>query len=150
VLSAAATTLQDLGFTLDENSPDVGLIVCSKNISFSNAKRVANNVGTTLAWTLIIFALTPGVHEITVLPDAPGTVPLDKEQKIRASVASSHVGEKEERTMLRVIVQRVAVNDKNESTTAETIADPQLYQTFFDKLAQSLSLEAHGVEGTPK
>jgi len=142
VLSAAAETLQELGFIMGENRPEVGLVTCSKSIPFSNAQKEAHNLGTTLGWTLAIFAVS---NTITVVPNAPGTVALDKEQKIRASVSSSHMGENGERITVRLIVQRMVTNDKNGTTTAETIADPQLYQTFFDKLAQSLSLEAHGV-----
>jgi len=144
VLTAASATLQDIGFNLDESCSELGLITCSKNTDVENGKKIANNIGVTLLWTLASVALTGG-HAAIVRTDLPGTVALDKVQKVRASLVSSPVGEKADRIMVRLIVQRVVVDNNNEISTAETITDPQIYQQFFDKLAQSLFLEAHGV-----
>jgi len=144
VLSAAAATLQDFGFNLDESCSELGLITCSKTKNADNAKKVAANIGVTLMWSLAAAVLSQG-HYVALMTNAPGTVPLDKEQKIRASLVSTPVGEKGERVMVRLIVQRVVVDDNNDVSAAETILDPKIYQEFFDKLAQSIFLEAHGV-----
>ena len=144
ILSASAAVLQDLGFNHDESCPQLGLITSSKNRTAENSQQVKEHVGKIILWTAASILLTQG-RGVMVSLNPPGSVPFDKEQKIRASLVSTLVGEKGERVRVRLTMQRVVWNDKNEISMAEVITDPQIYQEFFDKLAQSIFLEAHGV-----
>jgi len=144
VLSASAAVLQDLGFNLDESCPQLGLITSSKNRTAENSEQVANHVGKMLLFAAASLVLTQG-HGVVLTTNPPGSVPFDKEQKIRASLVSTPVGDKEEHIMVRLTMQRVVWNENNQISLAEVITDPQIYQQFFDKLAQSIFLEAHGV-----
>ncbi|KAF0232535.1 MAG: hypothetical protein FD177_2422 [Desulfovibrionaceae bacterium] len=125
ILSASAGLLQDLGFNLDESCPDLGLVTCSKNRSAVVTGQVVGAV---------VVAILFGV-----------AVPIDKEQKIRASLVTRPVGEKSDRVAVRLTIQRVVWNDRNMVSKAETVNDPQIYQEFFNKLAQSIFLEAHDI-----
>lgn len=50
---------------------------------------------------------------------------------------------KEGRTAVRITFQRIVYNDRREVTTREAINDAKIYQQFFDKLGESVFLEAH-------
>ena len=125
ILAASAALLQDLGFNLDESCTDLGLVTSSKNRSAVEAGQVAG---------AIVVAILFGV-----------AVPIDKEQKIRASLVTRPVGENKERVLVRLTIQRVVWNDRNQVSKAETVNDPQIYQEFFNKLGQSVFLEAHSI-----
>ncbi|WP_027191156.1 hypothetical protein [Fundidesulfovibrio putealis] len=125
VLAASAGLLQDLGFNLDESCTDLGLVTSSKNRTAVDSGQVAGAIAMAILFGVV--------------------VPIDKEQKIRASLVTRPVGEKSERVAVRLTVQRVIWNDQNAVTKAETVNDPQIYQEFFNKLAQSIFLEAHDI-----
>lgn len=69
VLSASASVLQDLGFQLDESSPDLGIIVGSKTRDATNAGQVT---------AAIFVALLGG-----------GEMPIDQHQTIRVSLVTA-------------------------------------------------------------
>jgi len=69
VLSASASVLQDLGFHLDESTPDLGIIVGSKTRDATNAGQV----------TLMLLAAALGAQP----------QPIDKEQTIRVSLVTA-------------------------------------------------------------
>jgi hypothetical protein len=46
---------------------------------------------------------------------------------------------------VRVTFQRVVWDNHRNVSRIETINEPKIYQEFFDKLAQSLFLEAHQI-----
>jgi len=128
LLSASAAVLQDLGFTIDESSAKTGLIVASKDRSAIEAGQVAGQI----FMAALITAL--GGH-------ADPT--WDRDQKIRISVVTRPLTSGW--TLVRVTFQRIVRNTKNQLTKAETINDPIIYQQFFDKLKQSVFLEAHQI-----
>ena len=126
LLSATAAVLQDLGFTLDESETKLGLVVASK-------KRDATSAGQVIG--AVALALFGG-----------GSVPIDKEQNIQASVvvipgsevnSSSH--------FIRLTVQRTIVDTAGQISKRELITDPEIYSGFFDRLSKAVFLEAHGI-----
>jgi len=128
LLSASAALLQDLGYNVDESETELGVITSSKH-------RDATSVGQ-IVLAGIVAALTGAV------------TPVDKNQLIRASVVtrSIHVDETDKskcQTAVRVTFQRVVTNTANQVTTRECIIEEGIYQEFFNKLSQSLFLEAH-------
>jgi hypothetical protein len=125
ILAASAALMQDLGFNLDESCTDLGLVTSSKNRTAVDGGQVAG---------AIVVAILFGV-----------SVPIDKEQKIRASLVTRPTGEKGDRVLVRLTLQRVIWNTQNVVSKAETVNEPTIYQEFFNKLAQSIFLEAHDI-----
>lgn len=124
LMAASAGVLQDLGFNIDEASRSTGLLVGSKD-------RDAVQPG-----QVLFAALLMGMGA------KPETTGYDLTQKIRVSVAVRPV---REATVVRVTIQRVVVTNTNQISRAEGIDDPKIYQEFFDKLSQSVFLEAHEI-----
>lgn len=126
MLSAAAQTLQDLGFTLTETSNEVGLLVGSKQRDAQEAGEVASQVALT-----VIGALLGVRHDPS----------WDKEQNISTTLTVSPVM-RSKQVDVRVSFDRLVVRTNGEKR-AELIADPEVYQAFFEKLSAAVFLEAH-------
>lgn len=122
ILNASAGVLQDLGFNVDEVERDLGVISCSKQRDATSAGQIAG---------AIFVALLTGA-----------VVPVDDYQLIRASIVTWPLKDNKQ-VAVRVTFQRVVVNNRKEISLAETISNPELYQQFFEKLSQSVFLEAH-------
>ena len=130
ILSASAAVLQDLGFNINESETDLGLIACSKQRDATSAGQIAG---------AIFLALFTGV-----------ATPVDKEQLIRVSLVTRpfHIDETDKskcKTAVRITFQRIVTNTQGQITRRERINEVEIYQEFFDKLAQSLFLEAHEI-----
>lgn len=124
ILAASAGVLQDLGFNIDETSRGTGLLIGSKD-------RDAVQPGQVLFAALLVG-----------MGAKPETTGFDVKQKIRASIATRVV---RDATVVRVTIQRIVVTNTNQVSKAESIDDPKIYQEFFDKLSQSVFLEAHEI-----
>lgn len=125
ILIASAALLQDMGFNIDESESALGLLVASKQADATDAGQVTASV---------IVALLGG-----------GNMPVDREQTIRASIVTTPHGENKDRISVRVTFQREVINDRGAVSRRETIQDLKLYQGFFDKLSQSVFLEANEI-----
>lgn len=123
LLSAGAGVLQDLGFTLDESETELGVIVASKERSAIEAGQVI------------------GAVFLTLLLGVP--MPIDKNQKMRASLVTRPAGEDEESTLVRVTFQRIVWNTQGKITKTEPLNDPKFYQEFFAILSKAVFLDAH-------
>jgi hypothetical protein len=124
VLIASNQLLQDLGFGLDESNRDVGLLVASKDRTAVDGGQVAGQVAA---------AILLGVY-----------IPIDKDQKIRASVVTSPAVAGEG-IVVRVTFQRLVWDDRGILSRVERLDDPEMYTEFFDKLSKALFLEAQEV-----
>lgn len=124
VLIASNQLLQDLGFNLDESNRDVGLLVASKDRTAVDGGQVAGQVAA---------AILLGVY-----------VPIDKDQKIRASVVTAPAPGGQG-IVVRVTFQRLVWNDMGTLSRVERLDDPEMYTEFFDKLSKALFLEAQEV-----
>ncbi len=62
---------------------------------------------------------------------------------IRVTVTTRPIAR--DRTVVRATFQDIRRGHDARFTFAEPVRDPAIYQDFFDKLAQSLFLEAHGI-----
>lgn len=67
----------------------------------------------------------------------------ERNQKIRISIVSKPLKGKE--TLVRVTFQRLIWDNQGRISRVETINEPKLYQEFFDKLSQSVFLEANQI-----
>jgi len=124
LLSAAAGVLQDLGFSLDESAPAVGVIVGSKNRDATDSGQVV---------TAIALAVLFGSN-----------MAIDKHQKIRASLIT-RPSETGKGHLLRVTFQRIVWNTHGAISKVEPINEALIYQEFFDKLSKSVFLEAQKI-----
>jgi hypothetical protein len=124
ILSACAAVLQDLGYSVDSTESRLGLITASKERSAKDAGQIAG---------AIVLALLTGV-----------TMPIDKDQTIRATVVVYPApGRTRNDHLVRLSLQRIVRTSNASSTRSEWLKDPALYQGFFQKLSQSVFLEAH-------
>lgn len=127
ILAAAAGVLQDLGFVIDESDRRLGLIVASKQRSARSAAQIA---------AATLFELLVGWH-----------LPTDEQQTIRVSLvtrpANGSVGAGG--FLVRVTFQRVVWDSARQVSRAEPLADPALHEGFFERLSQSVFLEAHKI-----
>jgi hypothetical protein len=123
LLSAGASVLQDLGFTIEESESTLGVIVGSKERDATEAGQVVGAVA---------MAVLFGVR-----------MPTDEVQRIRASLVTKP--REEEKTSLRVTFQRVVWNTDGRVSKTESIEDPEIYQEFFDRLSKAVFLEAQTI-----
>jgi hypothetical protein len=124
MLVASAQVLQDLGFTLEESETKLGLITASKD----------REAGPNAA----------GVVAIVLLSALARTNPVyDTEQRIYATLVSTRSRDGGGFNV-RVEFARIVKNNQKQ-TRVEIIREPEIYQEFFDKLAQSLFLTAHNL-----
>lgn len=121
LLSAGAAVLQDLGFNLDESETALGVIVGSKD-------RDAVETGQVIG-AAIIGALTGA------------RIPVDKTQKIRASLVSRPLGHNS--TKFRITFQRFIWNSDGQLSRLESLEEPELYQEFFARLSKAVFLQGH-------
>jgi len=125
LLAACAAVLQDLGFSIDASESRLGLVTASKDRSAKDSGQLARAV---------VIAIFTGI-----------SIPLDKDQTIRASVVVFPApGERKNDHLVRISLQRVVRTDRG-ITRSEWLKDPELYQGFFTKLSQSVFLEGHKI-----
>ncbi len=124
VLIASNQLLQDLGYVLEQSNMNAGLLVASKNRTAVDGGQVAGKV-----FAAIVFG---------------ADVPIDAEQKFRASVVTSPTADAKSITV-RVTFQRLVWDDEGDLSKVERLDTPALYTEFFDKLSKSLFLEAQEV-----
>lgn len=123
LLGASTALLQDMGFSMEEANAPLGVLVASKMRDATNAAQV----------TLAVLAAIGG-----------RPMPIDKEQKMRASVVTKILPNGKE-VSVRVTFQRIVYNTQGQVTTAEAIIDPPVYQEFFAKLSKSVFLDANHI-----
>lgn len=128
LLAAAAALLQDLGFTIDASSTNLGVIVVSKDRSAVEAGQVAVSVFLGL---------------LTALGGTPVMLPWDQKQKLRASLTTRPFGPNNESTLVRITFQRIVWNNEGKVSKTEALNDPKFYQEFFEKFSKAVFLDAH-------
>jgi hypothetical protein len=128
MLAAGTAVLQDLGFTIDEAEARLGLVVASKERSAVNEAEVAFAY---LMTAISILALSP-------------TAPVySKSQYVRVALVTSPAGTgPSEGTTVRVNFQRHVFDNNEQIRLLETVQAEELYRLFFDRLSQSVFLEA--------
>lgn len=125
LLAAGIGALQDMGYTVETTEKEIGLITCSKCTDATDAGQVT---------AAVVVALLGG-----------GSMPIDKEQKIRVSFVTVPSINETDTYIARITFQRLIWNTQGNISTAETIKDPEIYQGFFEKLSKSIFLEANQI-----
>ncbi len=122
LLAASAGLLQDLGYTMEGSQSELGLLLASKDREAVDGGQVVGKV---------LVAALLGAN-----------VPIDKQQKIRASIITRPTSTG---VAVRVTFQRIVWNDRNEVCRLQFLNDPIMYQQFFEKLSKSVFLEAQSI-----
>jgi hypothetical protein len=129
VQQGSAGVLQDLGFTIKESSVQSGFILGEKDRDAMETGQVA----TQMFFAVVIAAM-----------GGKADPRWDETQKIRVAIVAQPSADGSA-THVRVTFQRVVWDNHRNVSRIETINEPKIYQEFFDKLAQSLFLEAHQI-----
>ena len=122
ILSSSVSTLQDMGFNIDEINRDYGVVTCSKT---RDARETGQQVG------LFLLAILGGGARTMDL--------ADHVQKIRATVVVTPKNGKN--TNVRLTLMRVVSNSKGRTNKVENIKDVEIYKHFFSRLSKSVFLE---------
>jgi hypothetical protein len=125
IFSASVSTLQDMGFNIDEINRDFGVITCSKT---RDARETGQQVG-----LFLLFLLSGNAN---VMDSA------DHSQDIRVSVVITPGIDK---MNVRLTLMRVLRNIKGNVIDVENIKDKNIYQQFFNKLSKSVFLEENQI-----
>jgi hypothetical protein len=120
ILAACVALLQDLEFSLEESSSELGLVVGSKDRSAIETGQV---IGAVL---LSLFG---------------GSTPYDKDQRFRASIVT-RATEDRKYVVVRATFQRTVWNTQNQISRNEPLNKVELYQIFFERLSKAVFLEA--------
>lgn len=123
IMTSVAGVLQDLGFTLDASETDVGFVAASKKADATNAGQV------------FFMALLGGRRAVEQ---------CDSAQVVKVSVITKPSLDSK-KTVVRVTFQRIVWNKINQINRVETLADPMIYQKFYDSLSKSIFLEAQKI-----
>ena len=129
LLSASANVLQDLGFNLENSETKLGLLTANKQRDATNAGQIALSIA---------LALLGG-----------GSSAVDRDQTIRVSLVArpalaSNGLPQTDSHLVRVTFQRILRRSDN-TTSAQTLSNPELYQDFYDRLSKSVFLQAQNI-----
>jgi len=129
LITASANVLQDLGFNLENSETKLGVLTASKQRDATNGGEVA---------AAIIVALLGG-----------GAMAISKDQTIRVALVVRPVNDSNGKAMsdshfVRVTFQRLVRRTDN-STIAQTLREPELYQDFYERVSKSVFLEAQKI-----
>ena len=150
LLSASAAVLQDLGFQITETDRTLGFVRAAKERSAREyGQEVNQGVIAFLTTLLSAFAAVGGVSANTML-----VVPVDLQQQISASLVAQPIDAEDRSQEVRIVFYRLvwqgAGSSGNQSIAPggqrmEMIRDPEIYQTFYARLAKAVFLEAHRI-----
>ncbi len=124
ILGTCSALLQDTGFTIDESETKLGILIASKERDATDAAQ----------WAVFIVGAFFGV-----------TLPPDKDQIMKAFVTTRPVGAGGGQVAVRVVFERTVFDTDHRLKKIESLNDPKMYQSFFEKLSKALFLEAHDI-----
>lgn len=128
LLAEGTQALQDLGFTVEESAPRVGVLAGSKDRDATEAGQAAGQIALTIGLALL------GVHYNPV---------WDKDQVIRVTLTTRPLPN-EGATQMRVSFERIVVNNHG-LARAETLDAPDFHEGFFRQVRNGLA--TRGISG---
>ena len=123
LLREATQTLQDLGFTIEESAPQVGVLAGSKDRDATETGQVVGQVALTVGLALL------GVRYNPV---------WDKDQIIRVTLTTRPLPAQRE-IQMRVSFERIVINTQNVAR-AEPLTSAEFNQGFFEKIRAGRAL----------
>lgn len=124
LLNEATQTLQDLGFTVEESAPKVGVLAGSKDRDATETGQVVGQVALTIGLAVL------GVQYNPV---------WDKDQTIRVTLTTRPTNDRHE-TQMRVSFERIVINTQGVAR-AEPLTASEFSQGFFEKVRSGLASE---------
>jgi len=124
ILKTCAALLQDTGFSIDESDAQLGLLTASKERDATDAAQ----------WAVFIAGAFVGI-----------SIPPDKDQIMKALVTTRPLGSGGQQVSVRVTFERIVFDTEHRLKKIEALNEPQIYQSFFEKLSKALFLEAHDI-----
>ncbi|MFT8243564.1 hypothetical protein [Roseomonas sp. BN140053] len=122
LLTEATQVLQDLGFTVEESTPDAGFLGGSKSRDATEAGQVAAAVALSIAAAFFLVVVAPT---------------WDANQTIRVVLTSRPVPDRGG-TEMRASFERSVTNNQGQSRY-ENLEEPGIYEEFFRLLRSGLS-----------
>lgn len=136
ILSASSAVLQDLGYAIDEVEKELGVLSASKRASAKDDLEIAGKIALDVLDCLVTFMIGCEDDAYQSSKDV---------QDIRMTLVVLPDLNKERTHRVRVTMQRIVWTKSGDLHQQETIVDPLVYQSFFDKLSKSVFLEKEGV-----
>ncbi len=123
LLAEATQTLQDLGFTIEESAPQVGVLAGAKDRDATETGQVVGQVALTIGLALLGVSYSPV---------------WDKDQTIRVTLTTRPLpGQRE--TQMRVSFERVVINNQGVAR-AEPLTGSEFSQGFFEKVRNGMTV----------
>ena len=156
ILISSSNVLQDMGFNLENSEVKLGVLTANKQREATNAGEIAGAIIMAALFRVQMpTSKDQTIRVALVIKPAPsesmiGTLYSGASKASDPETSKSAKGKKTpapaaevlpESFIVRVTFQRIVRRTDN-STYAETIKDPELYQEFFDKLSKSVFIEA--------
>jgi hypothetical protein len=135
ILSASTAVLQDLGYAIDEVEKPLGVLSASKRADARNDMETLGNLAMDATQCVLTFFVGCSGQRYRS---------GDALQDIRLTLIALPVHNKENATSVRVTMQRIVWDRDERLSEQETIASPDVYQAFFQKLSKSVFLEQEG------
>ena len=156
ILISSSNVLQDMGFNLENTEVKLGVLTANKQREATNAGEVAGAIIMAALFRVsmpiskdqnirVALVIKPAASESVI-----GTLYSGASTSAAVAASKAVKGKKPnpaaapESYIVRVTFQRIVRRTDN-STYAETIKDPELYQEFFDKLSKSVFIEAQKI-----
>jgi hypothetical protein len=126
LLSEATQVLQDLGFSVDESAPQVGVLAGRKTRDATEAGQVAAQIALTVVAAAFLVAYAPT---------------WDATQVIRVTLTSQPLPEARQ-TQLRASFERLVANNRGEMRV-EPLQQPEMHQEFFQMLRNGMAMRGN-------
>jgi hypothetical protein len=136
ILSSSSAVLQDMGYVIDEVEKPLGVLSASKRADARNDMETLGNLAVDATQCVLTFFVGCSGQRYRA---------GDAVQDIRLTLVALPVRDKAETTAVRVTMQRIIWSRDERLSEQETIADPDVYQAFFQKLSKSVFLEQEGL-----
>jgi hypothetical protein len=150
LLSASAAVLQDLGFQVTESDRTIGFLRAAKERSAREYGQEWNRAAVAVLTTLLSAVASLGGASVNTMV----ILPIDLQQQINASLVARPIESDDRQQEVRIVFYRLvwkgAGSSGNQSIPPgeqrmEMIRDPEIYQTFYARLAKAVFLEAHRI-----
>lgn len=136
ILSASMAVLQDMGYAIDEIEKELGVLSASKRADASNDLVVFGSIAADAVKCIVTIGLGCTGNNYGETDDI---------QDIRLTLVTRPTLENRTDVSVRVTMQRIIWDKRGRLSEQQTIADPDVYVAFFDKLSTAVFLEQEGL-----
>ena len=133
-MAAAAAVLQDMGYTIDEVEPSLGVISASKRADATNKMEALGSLTLDSMKCALSFLLACSRRHYGEIDDV---------QEIRLTLVS--MPRVDGAVGVRITVQRSVYDKRGRLSEQSTVSDADVYETLFAKLSKAVFLERHGI-----